>query len=73
MTTKTTAEGNGGGMLRRTILLLAVAAVLVAMMVAMAAPAFAKGPKFGTCVARLNHVVETGHGRIPPPCPFSLP
>ncbi len=55
-------------MKRKLVVLLA----MLMLMLAVAAPAFA-GPKFGTCAARLDHVVATGHGTVPPPCPFSLP
>jgi hypothetical protein len=60
----------GSSAVRRIILVLTVAAVMAAMMLTMASPAFAKGPKFGSCLAREQHVFETGHGRVPPSCPF---
>jgi hypothetical protein len=49
--------------MKRFILVLAVAALMAVMMVAMAAPAFAKGPSFETCFRVFIH---TGHA--PPPC-----
>ena len=56
-----------GGALRRMILLLAVAAVM-AVMVAMASPAFAKGPSGETCSKIIRSAVERGHGGFPPSC-----
>jgi hypothetical protein len=49
----------GSALVKRMILVLAVAVLMVAMMAAMAAPAFAKGPGTNDCIERIFNLGES--------------